>query len=187
MTAYHEAGHALVGRSLPGVTVPHKLSIIPRGAMLGWMWHAEDKERSSHSRSMLINQMAMMLAGRAAEELVFEEMGSGAAGDLTEASALARRMVCEFGMSEALGNVSYSGNGLIDRAGPPRYSEEESRLIGTEVRRLVDEARERAGEVLQESRATLDRIAQALLERETLSAQELEEIIDEPPLVVPAS
>ncbi len=180
MTAYHEAGHALVGRTLPGVTVPHKLSIVPRGSLLGWVWQAEEKERAMHSRSMLINQMAMMLAGRAAEDLIFGEMGSGAASDLSAASALARKMVCEYGMSEALGNVSYTGNGVLDPAGTPRYSEEEAQLIGTEVRRLVDEAHDLAIGVLRDSRATLDRIAETLLERETLSAVELEAIIDDP-------
>ena len=180
MTAYHEAGHALVGRTLPGVSVPHKLSIIPRGELLGWVWQAEDKERAIHSRTMLINQMAMMLAGRAAEEMVFGELGSGAAPDLSEASAMARKMVCEYGMSEALGNVSYSGNGIVDPGGAPRYSEEEAQLIGAEVRRLVDEAHDLANGVLRGSRDTLERIAETLLERETLSAAELEEIIGDP-------
>lgn len=93
---------------------------------------------------------------------------------------MARRMVGEFGMSEALGNVSYTGNGVLDPSGTPRYSEEEAQLIGTEVRRLVDEAHDLALGVLRDSRTTLDRIAETLLERETLSAVELEEIIGDP-------
>ncbi|MGI9081858.1 MAG: AAA family ATPase [Thermoleophilaceae bacterium] len=189
MVAYHEAGHALVGKVLPGVTVPHKVSIIPHGKMLGFVWGTDEEERSIHSRSTLINQMAMGLGGRVAEELVFGEPGSGAGVDLQKVSASARKMVCELGMTDALGDVSYTDNGGSDPAEWPlgtRYSEEETRLIGAEVRRLVNEARERASEVLHGSRPTLDRIAAALLERETLSAKELEEIMEEPPLV-PAS
>ena len=189
MVAYHEAGHALVGKVLPGVTVPHKVSIIPHGKMLGFVWGTDDEERSIHSRTTLINQMAMGLGGRVAEEMIFGEPGSGAANDLQKVSASARRMVCELGMTDALGDVSYSDNGRNDPADWPlgtRYSDEETRAIGAEVRRLVDEAREKAREVLETSRSALERIAEALLERETLSAKELEEIIDEPPLL-PAS
>jgi ATP-dependent metalloprotease FtsH len=181
MVAYHEGGHALVGRKLPGVTVPHKVTIIPHGDALGFVWQADEEERAIHSQSMLINQMAMGVAGRVAEEMVFGEPGSGAGSDLRKVTASARRMVCEMGMSEALGGVSYSENGNIDpRLGGPRYSEEEVQMIGAEVRRLVREAHDRALEVLRGSRETLDRIAEALLEREVLSAQELKEIMDEP-------
>jgi cell division protease FtsH len=180
MTAYHEAGHALVGRALPGVTVPHKVSLVPHGQLRGFVIHMDKEERSIHSRSMLLNQMAMGLAGRAAEELVFGESSAGAGPDLQEVSQLARRMVCELGMSEVLGGVSYSGNaGMATGEGVGlRYSEEEARLIGIEVRRLVDEAHNLALEALRESRDTLDAIAEVLLERETLSSKELEEILD---------
>ena len=180
MVAYHEAGHALVGKSLPGVTVPHKVTIMPHGNALGFVWQA-DEERAIHSRSMLVNQMAMGVAGRVAEQIVFGEPGSGAASDLRRVTASARRMVCELGMSDVLGGVSYSPNGEVDpRLGAPRYSEQEVRLIGEEIRRLVDEAHDRASEVLRGSRETLDRVVDALLERETLSATELEEIMKEP-------
>ncbi len=181
VTAYHEAGHALVGRTLPGVTVPHKLSIIPHSLALGFVWQADEAERSTHSRSMLLNQMAMGLAGRAAEELVFGESGSGAGPDLREVNAVARRMVCELGMSEALGGMSFSPDGEGDPGEglALRYSEKEAQMVGDEVRRLVDEADRRALEVLRESRATLDRLAELLLERETLSGPELEAILDD--------
>jgi cell division protease FtsH len=185
-TAYHEAGHALVGKVLPGVTVPHRVTVIPHGQSLGHVWHTDEQERSIQSRSLLLNQMAMGLAGRAAEELVFGEAGSGAGPDLREVSVLARTMVCELGMSEAIGGVSYSLNGALDPGEGVglRYSEEEARLIGVEVRRLVGEAEDRAEAVVRDSRSTLDRIAEALLERETLSASELEELMDGT-LVVP--
>jgi ATP-dependent metalloprotease FtsH len=182
MTAYHEAGHALVGQTLPGVTLPHKLSIIPHGNTLGFVWQTDGNERSIESRSMLLNQMAMGLAGRAAEELVFGESGSGAGPDLREVNAVARRMVCELGMSEALGGMSFSrsGEGLPGEELALRYSEKEAQLVGEEVRRLVDEANRRALEVLRGSRGPLDRLAELLLERETLSGPELERILDEP-------
>lgn len=125
-----------------------------------------------HSRSALINQMAVGFGGRTAEELVVGEPGSGAADDLAKVSSLARKMVCELGMSEALGGVTYNGHGADDGY-HSSYSDQEARLIGEEVRRLMDEAHERSRRVLSESRAALDRIAEALLERETLSADEL--------------
>ena len=173
MIAYHEAGHALVGFSLDGITAPHKVSIIPRGKGLGWVFTADEDERTLMSRSMLINQMAMFLGGRVAEELVFGEGGSGAAQDLENATLYARRMVCEYGMSEALGDMSYADR----QTGGPRLSEKETELIGEETRRLVAEARALAVEVLVSGRATLDRIADTLLRRETVSKAELEELV----------
>ena len=178
IVAYHEAGHALVGLTLPGVTVPHKVSIIPRGRVLGYVWNVEEEERIIQSRSAMINQMAMGFGGRAAEELVIGEPGSGSANDLANVSWVARRMVCELGMSEALGGVSYTERPYNDsRLGLPGYSDEETRIIGEEVRRLIDEAHERATRVLTDSREALERIAEALLERETITADELEELV----------
>ena len=178
MVAYHEAGHALVGLTLPGVSVPHKISIIPRGRMLGYVWQANEEERTMHSRSMLLNQMAMGLGGRAAEQLVFGEPGSGASDDLARVSTTARRMVCELGMSEALGAMSYFDETYADaRSGPPGYSEQEMMVIGEEIRRLVDEAMARATQVMIDSRPALERIAAALLEQETVSAGELEALV----------
>jgi cell division protease FtsH len=175
ITAYHEAGHALVGLSLPGVAVPHKVTIVPRGRLGGYLWSVEEHERAIHSRSVLINQMAVGFGGRAAEELVIGEPGSGAADDLAKISSLARRMVRELGMSAALGGVTYSEH---SNGGPGSgYSDEENKLIGEEVRLLIDEAHGRSLRVLTDSREALDRIAAALLERETLTADELDELV----------
>nr|MBA3437183.1 ATP-dependent zinc metalloprotease FtsH [Thermoleophilaceae bacterium] len=175
ITAYHEAGHALVGMSLSGVAVPHKVTIVPRGRLGGYLWSVEEHERAIHSRSVLINQMAVGFGGRAAEELVIGEPGSGAADDLAKISSLARRMVRELGMSEALGGVTYSEH---SNGGPGSgYSDEENKLIGEEVRLLIDEAHGRSLRVLTDSREALDRIAAALLERETLTADELDELV----------
>ena len=179
VVAYHEAGHAIVGLALPGGSVPHKVTIVPRGQRVGYVWSVDEDERVIHSRSALIDQMAIGFGGRAAEELVVGEPGSGAADDLAKVSSLARKMVCELGMSEALGGVTYNGHGAGNGYhAAPSYSDEEARLIGEEVRRLIDEAHERSRRVLSESRASLDRIADALLERETLSADELKGLVD---------
>ncbi len=173
VVAYHEAGHALVGLVLPGVTAPQRVTIIPRGPGLGWVISADERERTIHTRSMLVNQMAMLLGGRVAEEIVFGEGSSGASDDLAQVSAQARRMVCALGMSETLGDMTYTGE-HVDGGRGPAYSERETELIGAEARRLVVEARQRAAEVLEASRPTLDRIAQTLLERETISRDELQ-------------
>jgi ATP-dependent metalloprotease FtsH len=181
VVAYHEAGHALVGLTLPGVKVPHKVTIVPRGRLVGYVWSVDGEERAIHSRSALLNQMAVAFGGRTAEELVIGEPGSAAADDLAQVSALARRMVCELGMSEALGGVTYNGHATDDAGSArPSYSEAESRLIGEEVRRLIDDAHERSRQVLTDSREALDRLAQALLERETVTAEELEELVRPP-------
>jgi cell division protease FtsH len=173
MVAYHEVGHALVGRALPGARSPRKVSIVARGRALGATWNLDEANRVVRPKSVLIDQMAGLLGGRAAEELVFGEPGSGAADDLERVGQIARQMVCEFGMSEALGQLAY-GQGAD---GPPRrYSEEAAATIDTEIRRLVDIAYGRAQAVLAASTTALDRAARALLERETLSAEELDEL-----------
>ncbi len=182
--AYHEAGHALVALALPGARVPHKLSVIPRGRALGFMWDLAEDDRAIHARSDLVDQLAMLLAGRTAEQLVFREPSSGAGDDLERASAMARRMVCELGMSDALGGVSYPDAGRADQ---PSYSQEELSVIGAEVRRLIEEAERLARRVLGDSRATLDEVAAALLEREVLSADDLEALVEGDPVPRPAS
>ncbi len=175
-TAYHEAGHALVSLALPGVTVPHRISIVPRGRTLGFVLLADEEELATHSRSRLINQMAMALAGRVAEKLITGELSSGAWGDLDQANNIARRMICSYGMSDALGGMTFPDP--KDRDGPAlvRYSEEEKRLIYTEVKRLLDEAERESRQVIVHSRAILERIAATLLEQETMTADELKEI-----------
>jgi cell division protease FtsH len=172
ITAYHEAGHALVASVLPEATRPHKISIISQGRMGGYMWSVDEEEHQTHTRSALIDRMATILAGRAAEQLVFGQPGSGAADDLAKVNDLARWMVCELGMAEALADLTYPNGHTTSR-----YSEEEARLIGSEVRRLVEEARNRARTVLTDQRDALDHIAAALLEHETLSATDLQALI----------
>ncbi|MDQ4049880.1 MAG: AAA family ATPase, partial [Actinomycetota bacterium] len=175
--AYHEGGHALIGLALPGVTVPHRVTIVPRGGALGYVLTADEEELKTHSRTRLINQMAMGLAGRAAEKLVFNQVNSGARTDLRGVNRMARTMVCRLGMGEETGGMTFTDSyGWWDDDNLSAYSEEEKRLIFKEVRRIVDEAEGKARQVMIERRETLDRIVEALLERETLSSDELREI-----------
>ena len=172
--AFHEAGHGLVARALPGGRILHKITIVSRGRILGAAWMPEADDRLVHSRSMLIERMATLLGGRAAEELVFGELGDGASSDLAQVREIARRMVMRLGMSEALGAINYGDDFAAN--GIPPYSEETARLIDAEVRRLVGEAEQLARRVLEGSRAELEAIVEALLERETLTLEEVEQI-----------
>jgi cell division protease FtsH len=173
--AYHEAGHALAAMSLPGAVPLHKVSIVSRGRSLGQShWIGEGEDEALFSRSKLLDRMATLLAGRVAEEQVFGEPGSGAADDLANASELARRMVRDWGMSEKLGPLVPERDGR-DASGV--YSEETARLIDSEVRALLAEAEDRARAVLKKQRKGLDLTAEALLEQETLSLDEVEELV----------
>jgi len=176
LVAYHEAGHALVARALPGAVSPHKLSIVSRGGILGSCAMLEPYDTVVRSRSFFRDQIAMLLAGRAAEELLYGDPGSGAATDLARAGAIARRMVCELGMSDVgLLPYAYAENGRQDDSFP-RYSQEAIRTIEAEVQRLMDEEYRRAWAMLAETRELLDRVAEALFEREALLGTEIEEL-----------
>ncbi|MGH2984745.1 MAG: AAA family ATPase [Solirubrobacterales bacterium] len=178
MVAYHEAGHGLVARALPGGRMLHKISIVGRGRFAGTTWHAEEDDRLIHSRSLLLERMATFLGGRAAEELVFGELSDGAASDLAAVGAIARRMVAELGMSDTLGAINYPDEATAN--GRVSYSEETARMIDEEARKLVREAELLAEDVLRQSRKTLDRVAEALLDRETLTLEDVDEIGGQP-------
>ncbi len=179
--AYHEAGHALVGRTLCGGRLPRRISIVARGRALGSAWSNSESERRIHPRSALIDEMAGLLGGVAAEELVFGEPASGSADDLLRVSVLARRMVCELGMSAALGRVVYPSTDSGPEGAVLGYSEEVARTIDAESRLLVDEAFGRARSALVAARPVLDRVARALVERETLTSDEIEELVRREP------
>jgi len=168
-TAYHEAGHAVVGAFLPGLTMAHKVTIVPRGEASGYVWIIDQDEQVVWSRSRLLHQMAGLLGGRAAEQLVLGEPSAGASSDLARVSVLARKMVCEYGMGDNLGQQAFERTAI----GAPIYSEDEARQIGIEVRRITDEAHELARRVLRDERGALDRVAEALLEHETLGHERL--------------
>ena len=174
--AYHEAGHALVGGGLPGATPPHKRTIVPRARSLGHCRLLDSHDRVLYSRSRYLDHMAVLLGGRVGEELALGEPSSGASGDLQGVAAIARRMVCELGMSDAVGPLAVVPATEQDGASR-QWSEATGRIIDAEVRKLVDEAYGRARSVLTSRRVQLDRVAEALLERETLSGAQLEAVI----------
>jgi cell division protease FtsH len=185
IVAYHEMGHALVALSLPGTDPVHKVSIIPRGiGALGYTIQRPTEDRYLMAKKELENKMTVLLGGRAAESLVFEETSTGAGDDLAKATNIARSMVTQYGMDPSLGQVAYEVErtpllGEIPGAFRERhYSEETAREIDCAVRSIVDGAFTRAREILKRRRATLDAGAEALLEHETLSADDLEAVIE---------
>jgi cell division protease FtsH len=180
-TACHEAGHALVALALPAATPPHKLTVVPRGGTLGHCRTLDSHDRVSFSRSMLIDRMAVGLGGRLAEELFLGESHTGAAGDLALVREIARQMVCDEGMSEALRGLAHPDEVGPDRLPYRRYSEEVARVLDLEIRKLVDEASGRARWVLTTYADALERLTVTLLEKETLGAKELEDIAGLPP------
>ncbi len=183
VTAYHEGGHALVGHLLPNTDPIHKVSIVARGRALGWTLSVPEEERRLRTQSELEDRMAMLLAGRTAEELTFGEPTTGAQDDIERATEVARAMVTELGMS-ALGPQQLASTGGEVFVGKemnnePSYSDEVAAAVDREVRRLLDQAHDEAREVLLLHRATLDRLADALVEHETLGEKKLEAILGE--------
>ena len=187
LVAYHEAGHALVGALMPDYDPVQKISIIPRGRAGGLTWFTPSEDRMDsglYSRSYLQNQMAVALGGRIAEEIIFgeEEVTTGASNDLQQVARVARQMITRFGMSDRLGPVALgrqSGNMFLGRdiASDRDFSDATAATIDDEVRVLVDEAYIRAKDVLISNRPILDKIASMLVEKETVDAEELQEIL----------
>lgn len=176
--AYHEAGHALVGHVLPNSDPIHKVSIIARGKALGWTLALPDKDRVLRSRSELSDEMAMLLGGRIAEELIFGDPTTGAANDIERVTAIARSMVTDYGMSPNLGLQKF-GLGIGESyasSTKQNYSDVIASKIDDEVRTLVDAAADEARELLTLHRPILDRLAEALIEQETLNRAELDQI-----------
>ena len=183
-TAYHEAGHALVGYLLPGSDPLHKVTIIPRGRALGLTQHLPIEDRHTYSRKYILNLITMMMGGRAAEGLVLDDITNGAGNDIQNATQLARRMVCEWGMSEKIGPVAFSENEEIflgrDILKERSYSEEIAAAIDREVCTIVDSCFERAKKLLSENREKLERLATKLVELEVIEGHQLEAILNEP-------
>ena len=187
LVAYHEAGHALVGALMPDYDPVQKISIIPRGRAGGLTWFTPSEDRMEsglYSRSYLQNQMAVALGGRIAEEIIFgdEEVTTGASNDLQQVTRVARQMITRFGMSDRLGPVALgrqNGNVFLGRdiASDRDFSDETAAAIDEEVRNLVDQAYRRAKEVLTENRHILDKLASMLVEKETVDADELQEVL----------
>ncbi|MDI6893901.1 MAG: ATP-dependent zinc metalloprotease FtsH [Bacillota bacterium] len=180
--AYHEAAHALVAKLLPGTDPVHKASIIPRGAALGYVLQLPTEDRYIMTKAELMDRITSALAGRAAEELVFDEVSTGAAHDLETVTKLVRRMITEYGMSETLGPLTFGTKEELvflgrDIARERNYSEEVAAAIDKEVRGIVNACYSRATALLRDHRETLDRVASALLERETLEGPELDALM----------
>jgi cell division protease FtsH len=192
LVAYHEAGHALVGALLPNYDPIQKVTIIPRGQASGLTWFVpNDDDMGLTSRAHLKNMMTVALGGRVAEEVVYgeAEVTTGAASDLQQVARIARNMVTRFGMSDRLGNVALGrqyANIFLGReiAAERDFSEETAALIDEEVRRLVNEAYQRATYLIRENRALLDRIARRLVEAETIDGEELQAIIESSEVVM---
>jgi cell division protease FtsH len=190
LTAYHEAGHALVGLYIRGNDPLHKVTIIPRGRALGVTFYLPERDRLSMKKHEMEARLAMAFGGRIAEELIFgpEDVTTGAVGDIQQATSIARAMVMDYGMSEKLGRIRYRDNQeevflghSVTRS--QNVSPETAQLIDSEIRRLVDEGEQRARAVLTEHLEELHTLARALLEYETLSGQEVKDLLDGRPPV----
>ncbi len=182
--AYHEAGHALVARLTPGTDPIHKVTIIPRGRALGITQQLPIDERHTYSREFLTNNITILLGGRAAEELVLNHQTTGAGNDIERATEIARKMVCEWGMSKIMGPLNYGKKDepvfLGREIGRSRdFSEETAQEIDTEIRKIVTDCFDRAKGALSENIETLHALATALLEKEVLDGQEIDAIISE--------
>ena len=194
VTAFHEAGHALMAKLLPGTDPVHKVTIIPRGRALGVTMQLPTDDRHNYSKEFLYNTLAILMGGRVAEELVLNHITTGAGNDIERATDLARKMVCEWGMSEKLGPLTFGkkeeeiflGREIATRRD---FSEQVAIEIDHEVKRLVTENYERAKRMLTEHMHTLKALAEALLEKEVLDALEIDHIIQKSslqPQTVPA-
>jgi cell division protease FtsH len=182
MTAYHEAGHVLVGKYIPHGDPIHKVTIIPRGRALGVTHYLPLDDRHTYSREYCLGVLARMMGGRAADELIFGQKTTGAGNDIEQATGLARKMVCEWGMSEDLGPLTYGKREEMvflgrEISSHKDYSEATAVLIDREVRTLVEGANERAKTILTDNRGKLDALASALLEREILDAHEIDAVL----------
>lgn len=183
--AYHETGHAIVAKILPGSDPVHKISIIPRGhAALGYTLQLPEEDRFLMSKSELMNRISILLSGRVSEEIVFNDVTSGAANDLERATQTARQMVTQLGMSEAIGLVKLGNKREEiflgrDISEDRNYSEEVAYKIDQEVKAIIDSCYENAKEILTSRRALMDKIAGVLLEKEVIDAEELDRLMNE--------
>jgi cell division protease FtsH len=190
VTAYHEAGHVLVAKFLPEADPVHKVTIIPRGRALGVTTYLPIDEKHTYSKSYLEAMITYALGGRAAEKIIFNQLTTGAGNDIERATELARKMVCEWGMSDKLGPLAYGAKEEelflgreITRS--RNFSEQTAIAIDAEVRKIVTSAMKRSEKILRDNVSTLHRLATALLEREILDADEIDKIMrgeDLPPV-----
>jgi cell division protease FtsH len=184
IVAYHESGHALVAKLTPGTDPVHKVSIIPRGPALGYTLQLPTEDRFLTSRTELKSKLYVLLGGRAAEELVFKEMTTGACNDLEKSTGLAQKMVCEFGMSDKLGPMTFRKKEEevflgrdINRG--TTFSNETGQMIDAEVKQLIMDGMAYVRKLLSDNRSKLDRLAEKLMEKEILDSDEVDSLIRE--------
>lgn len=181
MVAYHEAGHTIVGLVLSSARVVHKVTIVPRGRAGGYMIALPKEDQMLHSKDDLKEQLAGLMGGRVAEEIIFNAQTTGASNDFEQATQIARAMVTEYGMSDTLGPVQYEGNHAVmtGQMSPEKsYSAQTAQMIDDEVRKLLNEARDKAADIINNNRETHKLIAEALLKYETLDAAEIKSIYE---------
>jgi cell division protease FtsH len=183
ITAYHEAGHTLVSIKLPGTDPIHKVSIVPRGLAMGVTQILPEEDRHYYPKQYLVNKLTVALAGRCAEKLIFNDVSTGAQNDLKEATALAEKMVAQWGMSDKIGPLSL-GRGedhpFLGRelAFQKRYSEDMAWLMDQEIQKIILEAEARASEILKNNQSSLEKLAEALIKEETLEKEDVEKILN---------
>ena len=185
IVAYHESGHALVGLLTPGADPLHKVTIIPRGMAGGYTVALPEEERTLHSRSYFLSRLPVMMGGRVAEEIIFSDVTTGAYDDLQKATQLARDMVCRYGMSLALGPISFGKEGGMvflgrDFGDERNYSEGTATAIDAEVKKIVEEAYRKAHKTLTDNRDKLDLLAKTLLEKETMESADVRQLLSIP-------
>ncbi len=184
LIAYHEAGHALVATLLPDTDPLQKVTIIPRGRTLGATEQVPETDRHNYQKNYLLNRIAVTLGGRVSEKIVFDDYSNGAANDLKQVTQLARKMVCHWGMSEKLGPVYYKqGEEHLflgrEMAQQKDFSENSAKIIDEEIQRIISEMEEKAIKMLQDNRDKLDKLAEALIEHETLERKDLQKILED--------
>jgi cell division protease FtsH len=181
ITAYHEGGHALVAAALPGNDPVHKVTILPRGRALGYTMVLPDQDKYSQPRSQMLDQLAYMLGGRAAEEMVFHDPTTGAGNDIEKATAVARAMVTQYGMTERLGAIKLGESNSEpflgrDLGHSRNYSEEIAAIVDEETKKLLATAHQEAYDILEENRDVLDALVLELLDKETLDKEQVAEV-----------
>ncbi len=179
LTAYHEGGHAIVSINCPNSDPIHKATIIPRGRALGLVMRLPEVDRFSVSRAKLHDDLAVAMAGRAAEELIFgyDKVTTGASSDIEQATRMAKAMVTKWGLSDKVGTIDYAPDNTGGYPAAKEISDETSKLIDSETRRIIDEALQRAKQILTDKRNDLEKLAQGLLEFETLSGDEIKDLL----------
>jgi cell division protease FtsH len=180
LTAYHEAGHAIIGRLMPDLDPVHQISIIPRGMAGGYTMHLPSEDRSYMSKTRLEQMMVSLLGGRVAEKLIIHDISTGAKNDIDRVSKIARSMVIDYGMSDVVGTISFGEGEEVfigrDFSKSKTFSEKTGQVIDDEVKKLVDKAYEKAEELLSENLDKLHLVAQTLLEKEKIEADEFESL-----------